>query len=276
MNGDEFDDWEHGRLVDEIRRLRAARQQAESADDAKSEFLASMSHELRTPLNSILGFSDMIQNERLGPVGTPRYREYAGDIISAGRHLLDLINDILDISRIEAGTLDVIPEPLEVRPLLEGCVTMMAPRAADSGISLALDIQDGLALLMADERHIRQIVLNLITNSIKFTPEGGHIKVGARPTADPGVAIHVRDTGIGIAANDIPKILKPFGQIAKNLTRPNDGVGLGVPLARSLAELNGASFELESVLGEGTTVTLRFPYARVLTWPRRLVADIGS
>jgi PAS domain S-box-containing protein len=245
--------------------LLRTKDNAESANRAKSEFLAMMSHELRTPLNAIIGFSDMVIEEMFGPVGSDRYRGYLRDIRNSGTHLLELINDILDLSKAEAGQVDLQESLVDVEELVGGSVALVALRARQAGVEILTDIESDLPKLRADERKVRQALLNLATNAIKFTPAGGRIVLRARLVGDR-LRLVVEDTGIGMAAADIPKALSPFGQIDSALSRRHTGTGLGLPLTKRLVEAHGAAFSLASELGAGTAVTIEFP-------PQRLVAS---
>jgi len=242
--------------------LRIAKDQAEIANHAKSEFLAVMSHELRTPLNAIIGFSEIVLAETFGPMANDRYRDYVGDIHSSGAHLLELINDILDLSKAESGQIHLTEEMIEVESMIADCVAMLSPRAQQAGVQILCDAEAGLPALHGDERKLRQALLNLVSNGIKFTPPEGHVRIRAR-MAGRNLQIEVADTGIGIAAADIPKAMSPFGQIDSALSRRHAGTGLGLPLTKRLIEAHGAHFSLESEIGSGTTVILEFPADRL-------------
>ncbi len=246
---------------------RKAHQQAEAANRAKSEFLANMSHELRTPLNAILGFSEILMREMVGPLGQPRYREYAADIHDSGRHLLAVINDILDLSKIEAGRVELVDGEIEVGPLAEKTLRLLADRAEQAEIEIRLLTEPNLPILIADERLVRQALLNLLSNAVKFTPRGGRVEVCLSLAADGAFCMRVRDTGIGIAESDMKRVLTPFGQVESALTRNYQGTGLGLPLTKSFVEMHGGSLELKSSLGAGTEVTLRFPAERAQPQP---------
>ena len=255
------------RMLAEIQRhekgLHAARQQAETANRAKSEFLANMSHELRTPLNAILGFSEVLMNEIMGPIGNPAYKEYAGDINESGRHLLEVIGDILDISKIEASRVELVEEEIVPDRLAEKALRLIRERAEEAEITLRLLAQPDLPLLIGDERLVKQAVLNLLANSVKFTPAGGEVELCLKEDADGSLIISVRDNGIGIAEADLAHALAPFGQVESTLSRNYQGTGLGLPLAKSFVELHGGEMEIHSVPDEGTDVILRFPASRV-------------
>jgi signal transduction histidine kinase len=243
--------------------LFEAKENAESASKAKSEFLATMSHELRTPLNAILGFSEVIQNEIFGPIGNPRYQEYLDDIINSGRHLLDLINEILDLAKIEAGKADIYEEELSTRDLIDACLRLVKERAMTSRVTITTRLDDGLRTLRADESMLKKIVLNLLSNAVKFTPPGGEVVVEAKPDEDGALLLIIADNGIGIAEKDQGRVFEYFVQVDGALNRKYVGTGLGLPLAKSLTELHGGTIVLKSALGAGTTVTVRFPAERV-------------
>lgn len=239
--------------------LRVATHQAEAANLAKSEFLANMSHELRTPLNAILGFSEILERETYGPLGSERYLEYAKDIRVSGEHLLDLINDVLDVARIEAGALKPELGEVEIAKVIEACRTMTENRALRGEISVECDIPDDFPLLRLDRRMTRQILLNLMSNALKFTPASGSVRVSAKREADGGATLRVTDTGIGIAPEHLDLVVQPFKQVENAMQRSYDGSGLGLYLTKTMAELQGATMKIESELGRGTTVTIHYP-----------------
>jgi two-component system cell cycle sensor histidine kinase PleC len=245
--------------------LSKALTRAEAASRAKSEFLATMSHELRTPLNAIIGFSDILKGEMFGPMGSERYKDYAQSIHGSGSHLLGVINDILDISRLDSGEIELDLEPVELAPLIDECVEAIAPIAQKESVRIECDIES--AFLMADRRRLRQMLFNLLSNAVKFTPRRGLVRVLATSARD-GLAITFSDTGIGMAPESIPKALERFGQIDSSLARKYEGVGLGLPLTKQFAELHGAKLSIESVSGAGTTATILFPMQSVLTQGR--------
>ena len=241
-------------------KLRLARDEAQAASRAKNVFLASMSHELRTPLNAIIGFSEILRSEMFGALGAERYRGYAENIFASATYLMDLIRDVLDMAKIEAGRLEVSVEPIDIAGEIDSCLTMIGDSARAAGLVVERRIPGDLPLLHADSRAVRQILLNLLSNAIKFTPAGGGIEISA--AADGGAGrIAVADTGIGIPAADLPRLGRPFEQVDNVLHRKRPGSGLGLALSRSLAELMGGSLSVESVEGEGTTVTLSLPVA---------------
>ena len=241
-----------------------ARRRAEEANLAKSRFLASMSHELRTPLNAILGFSEVMGNEVLGPMQNETYREYARDIHGSGQHLLNLINEILDLSRIEAGRYQLNEEPLLLADVVEESCHMMELKARNKGIRIVQQFQPGLPRLFADERSIRQIMLNLMSNAVKFTPSGGEIRVRVGWTAGGGQYVSVKDNGPGIPPEEIPVVLSAFGQGSIAIKSAEQGTGLGLPIVQGLAELHGGELQFHSKLREGTEATVVFPPARVM------------
>jgi two-component system cell cycle sensor histidine kinase PleC len=221
-----------------------------------------MSHELRTPLNAIIGFSEIIGTETLG-ANSPRYREYANDICSAGTHLLSLINDILDLSKVEAGKLDLHCETVDLPALIKDCVRLMRERAVQQNLQIAIRI-DAVPAMLIDRLRVKQILLNLLSNAIKFTPEGGFISVEAGYDASGGVVIHVRDTGIGIAPDMIALVFEPFRQVDSALARKFDGTGLGLTLVKKLIQLHDGEVWIESTVCKGTSVFVSFPASRIV------------
>ena len=235
---------------------------AEEANRSKSEFLANMSHELRTPLNAINGFSEIMQGEMFGPLGHERYKDYVADILSSGQHLLSLINDILDMSKIEAGKMQLQPEPLDPVALIDSCVRIMRARAEEKSITLSVE-GDALPEIEADPRALKQVMLNLMSNAVKFTPEDGKVTVRTFDAAD-GVVIQVADSGIGISEEDLPRVGRPFEQIENQHAKKHQGSGLGLALSKSLIEMHGGTLRIDSVLGKGTTVSFSLPATAVI------------
>ena len=241
-----------------------ARRRAEAANKAKSRFLATMSHELRTPLNAIMGFSEVMKTEIFGPMSHPTYREYAGSIHDSGRHLLNLINEILDLSRIEAGRYELNEEPIRLTDVAEDCYRLLKLRAEGKGLTIVEDLDYDLPQVWADQRAIRQVCLNLISNALKFTPKGGHVTVSVRAALNGGQIISVRDTGPGIPEDEIPKVLQAFGQGSLAHETAEGGTGLGLPIVKNLIELHGGTFDLQSELRKGTEAIVHLPAKRVL------------
>jgi PAS domain S-box-containing protein len=251
------------RLVHE-RELRKAKEDADVANRAKSEFLANVSHELRTPLNAIIGFSEMMLKAKHGPLGSSHYDEYAEYIHQGGEHLLSIINDILDVSKIEAGKMVLNEDEIDVRQLIKSTSSMLNSLARRGRLSLTIDVPNDLPSLKADGRVIKQILINLITNAIKFTPENGQVTTSAIIDEQGQFCLSILDTGIGIAIEDIPKVLIPFGQVENNFSRGKEGTGLGLPLSKRFTELHDGELTIESHPGQGTTVKVIFPPNRVM------------
>jgi two-component system cell cycle sensor histidine kinase PleC len=241
-----------------------ARRRAEAANIAKSRFLAQMSHELRTPLNAILGFSEVMKGEIFGPHVVPAYKDYAADIHNSGVHLLNLINEILDLSRIEAGRYELNEEAVSLARVVEDCHHLLKLRATNRGITIHELFEPDMPRLWADERAVRQICLNLLSNGIKFTPQGGEIWLKAGWTASGGQYMSVKDTGPGIPDEEIPVVLASFGQGSNSIKSAEQGAGLGLPIAKNLIDLHGGTFALKSKLRIGTEVIVTFPPERVM------------
>ena len=248
-----------------------ARQAAEDANRSKGEFLASLSHELRTPLNAVIGFSDLIAREAEGPLGSPQYQRFAVNVRDSGQHLLELINEILDHAKAEAGSLRIEESSVDLEGTATFAVRMLTPRAERAGVTLAVSVAADVRFLRADERRLRQIILNLIANAVKYTPSGGSVTVSAGledAAADhggePALLLRVSDTGLGIPAEDMDRVLEPFARVETAANRRVEGTGLGLPLTKRLVELHGGTLSLTSTLGAGTTVTVRLPAVRIL------------
>ena len=241
-----------------------ARRRAEDANRAKSHFLATMSHELRTPLNAILGFSEVVNKEILGPIGNPTYREYVGDIHASGRHLLDLINEILDLSRIEAGRYSLNEEAVELVAVTDDCRSFLDLKAEGKRVKLTTRFETGLPLLWGDRRALRQIVLNLLSNAVKFAPADSEIVLSVGWTAGGGQYVSIRDQGPGIPEHEIPLVLSSFGQGSSAIKSAEQGTGLGLPIVQALIHLHDGEFRLERARGGGTDAIAIFPHSRVL------------
>lgn len=239
----------------------AALMAAEQANKAKSDFLSNMSHELRTPLNAIIGFADMIHAASFGPIGS-KYREYAQDISLSGRHLLNLVTDVLDISRIEAGKLQITWEMIDLPSVFDACETMLRNRARDAGIRIEVDVPNTIPLLETDEFRIRQVMINLIDNALKFSPRNSVVQVSARLDENGNLTLSVNDNGIGIAQEDIPRILEKFGQVRNGHEHTHDGMGIGLAITKLLVELLDGELTIDSQVGKGTTVFVTFPEHR--------------
>lgn len=254
--------------------LQAALVAAEDADRTRSNFLALMSHELRTPLNAIIGFSEVLAGELFGPHQVKRYGEYANDILGAGRHLLALINDILDLSKSESGQMELYSEPVDMTKLVEDCVRLVHSRAVDGKVELHTQVVDNLPMIRADALRLKQVVLNLTTNAVKFTLPGGSVTISARLDSVGGLVLSIADTGIGMDPEMIPIALEPFRQISSPLARNVEGTGLGLSLAKSLTERHGGTLAIDSAPGKGTTVWIRLPPERTIVteWDEAKIA----
>ena len=239
--------------------LRAVRSEAEMTSRVKAEFLANVSHELRTPLNAIIGFSEVISSETFGPVGVDKYLEYAHDIHESADHLLAVVNDILDLSKIEAGRATLVLEDADATELVDSCLRLIHGRAADSRLQLRRLVEDSLPRLRVDPLKIKQILINLLSNAVKFTHSGGAVTLRAASTPEGGVVFSVSDTGIGIAEEDLSKAIETYGQVEPSDGVRVEGTGLGLPLAKALTELHGGELKIESSAGKGTTVTVTLP-----------------
>jgi two-component system cell cycle sensor histidine kinase PleC len=254
-----------GMVASREAQLRNALCSAQRANEAKSNFLALMSHELRTPLNAIIGFSEVLSTELFGPHGVARYLEYSKDIHGAGNHLLALINDILDLSKSEAGKLELYPEEISVDELFADCLRLIASRAAGQDIALRSEIGGHGLRLRADRLRMKQILLNLLSNAVKFTLTGGQVVLSAAMRPGGGVCLSVADTGIGMSPESIPLALEPFRQIDSPMSRTVEGTGLGLSLVKTLVEQHGGTLDIESALSKGTTVHVNLPASAVVT-----------
>ncbi len=244
--------------------LAAAQQRAQTANLAKSNFLASMSHELRTPLNAIIGFSELIARQTAGHEDTSKYREYAEDIHASGSHLLGVINDVLDVAKIEAGHTELNETRLAPQNLIERCLRMIEPRARKLEIHISASCDDALPVVLGDETKLQQVLLNLVSNAVKFTPAGGRVTIEACCGPSDDLTIAIADSGIGISTQDLERIMEPFVQVDCELNRRFDGTGLGLHLARSFMTLHGGNLKIESHVGIGTRVELSLPKERLL------------
>lgn len=262
-------------LLKEKGRTDQLLEEARASSQAKTEFLAVMSHELRTPLNAILGFSEVIKHQMFGPIGSKKYLTYIEDIYNSGTHLLSLITDILDLSKAEAGRLALREEAVDLTEVLDGCMRMFRERAAEGGVRLQFDVPGVAIQVRADPRLLRQSFINLISNAVKFTQKGGSVTLSLGHAEDGGVHVRIEDSGIGIAKEDLVKIVEPFVQVESAFSRDHEGTGLGLPLAKKIMELHDGSLAVESEIGLGTTVTARLPATRVLsrTGPPRHSGD---
>jgi PAS domain S-box-containing protein len=258
------------------RSLRRAAEEAEAASRSKSNFLAHMSHELRTPLNAIIGFSEVMSAQTLGPLDHSRYLEYAEHIHVSGEHLLSLINDLLDLSKIEAGKLELWEETVDLAALIKRCRVFVEEPAQNKGVTLTLRMDRELPDLRCDSRKLKQVLVNLLSNAVKFTPAGGRIVLEAKPDGADGVVIEVSDTGIGIAAENIEKVMSPFGQVNEALNRDTEGTGLGLPLSKALVELHGGRLFLKSAPGMGTVATVQLPERAVPRQPATSAPEVRA
>jgi signal transduction histidine kinase len=254
--------------------MRIAKDEAETANRAKSEFLANMSHELRTPLNAVLGFSELMVSESIGPLGNEGYRGYAQDIHASGSHLLDIINDILDLSRVAAGKFELAETRIDAREIVDSVCRLFGPRIADANLSLTVRNPPDQLILYGDERMLKQMLLNLLSNACKFTPSGGRIECSVSVDA-AGIAFAVSDTGIGIPAEQIDHVLQPFAQVESSYSRRRDGTGLGLALVNAMAELHGGRLRLQSEVDTGTTAVVILPLKRISLERTAISAEVA-
>ena len=250
-------------IILDATRLKMANLELATANRTKSEFLANMSHELRTPLNAVIGFSEIMLLETFGDLGNPKYLEYARHIHSSGAHLLRIINDILDLSKIEAGKMELIEESLDLHQIIENSVQLVSEKAREHEVAISIEIAENVPNVWADERMIKQVLINLLSNAVKFTPAGGKIAIASWIENDGKLAISISDTGLGISPEDQEQIFDPFVQVDSGLNRKFDGTGLGLPLSMAMVQLHSGTLDLESAVGAGTTVTIRLPHGRL-------------
>jgi PAS domain S-box-containing protein len=248
-----------------MRNMRRAKEEADSANKAKSSFLANMSHELRTPLNAIIGFSELMKNQTFGPVNNTKYEEYLGDIHFSARHLLDIINDVLDMSKIEAGKVDLVESEVSLQDILQSVMRIMNDRARAGNVTLEFTVSEGVPHIRADQRLLRQILINLVSNAVKFSPPGKTVHVNATVRPGNNLSISVIDEGCGIPEEKLRHVLEPFGQINDPKQYKGQGTGLGLPIAKAMVELHDGTLKLESAEGVGTKVHLEFPADRLLS-----------
>ncbi len=270
LHEDEGQPYIEGKMLD-ISRLRMAqselvraKEEAELAGRSKTEFLANISHELRTPLNAIIGFSEVIKNELLGPIEQEDYKEYADDIYHSGKLLLKLINDILDVAKIESGKRELNEKILNINQVVDDTIRLLRMKASQKHIQLQNIIPTDIPDIRADELALKQIISNLLSNAVKFTKDGGEVLVNASLNRRGEFELTVQDQGVGIAKADITKALSPFGQVGVDITKKNEGTGLGLPIVAALAELHGGKFEIESDVGQGVLARIIFPKARIM------------
>jgi PAS domain S-box-containing protein len=247
--------------------LRQAKEEADAASRAKSEFLGTMSHELRTPLNAIIGFTEIMKEGVMGPIDNPHYRSYVADIHFSSTHLLNLINEILDVTKAEAGKLEVQEQVFDLRDVIKAVVRVSGPPIDKAGLTVTIDLPADLPRLRADEGKTRQVFFNLISNAVKFTPPGGRIDIAGHFGSETGLSVTVADTGIGIAPQDLNRVLEPFVQVDSSLSRRHQGTGLGLPAVKGLMELHHGTIELHSTVGAGTAATITYPPERAVVEP---------
>jgi len=244
--------------------LNIIKDEAEAANRSKSELLANMSHELRTPLNAIIGFSETMKHEMFGPVGSDKNQEYLDDIHHSGQHLLELINDILDVSAIEAGALELYEENVSLIDVVEVSSRLIRPQVKAGQVTITSSFDPEIPMIYADVRRVKQVFLNLLSNAVKFTPRAGEVTVSAQFNDNGSLAVAFADTGIGMDEEEVTKALSTFGQVDSGLDRKHEGTGLGLPLTKGLMRLHGGTLEIESEKGHGTLITVTFPKERVI------------
>ncbi|MFN4087492.1 MAG: sensor histidine kinase [Alphaproteobacteria bacterium] len=244
--------------------------EAQAANRAKTEFLANMSHELRSPLNAVIGFSQVMIDQLFGPLGTQKYDTYVRDIHASGNHLLSVINDILDLAKIEAGKVELDDNEIDVRDVCDFSMSMIRERAEKRGIRTLADFPNDVPEIVGDEQKLRQMLINLLSNAVKFTLDGGEVRLVGRLLPDGRYALCVRDTGIGIKKEDLPRVLQPFTQVDGGLNRKFEGTGLGLAITKSFMELHGGTLVIESEPGVGTSASLLFPAERIVAAPNHL------
>jgi signal transduction histidine kinase len=246
------------------KKLVLAKRTAEAADRVKSEFLANMSHELRTPLNAVIGFAGTMEEEVFGPLGNDKYKEYVGNIRESGEHLLAIIGDILDVSMVEYGKLELKDDKVGLATLAEASIVLVKQRAEQGGVRIINTVGMDTPMLMADKQRVKQILVNLLSNAVKFTPEGGEVKISAGQDGNKGLTVIVQDTGIGMNEEEQELALMKFGRVESSLSGKYEGSGLGLPLVKDLMKAHNGTLEINSTPGKGTTVTVRFPAERVI------------
>jgi signal transduction histidine kinase len=258
-------------LRHEAKRSQRLFKEAEAGNRAKGEFLAVISHELRTPLNAIIGFSEIMQQKLFGPMGSDKYEDYVNDIAYSGRHLLGIINDILDLSKAESGKLEVHEDEVDLCEMVDQALRMFRDNASREGVRLSFEVPEKSIFVWGDERLLRQVLINIVSNAVKFTQKGGDVSVTVKDLGEKGCCLCVEDNGIGIEEKSIDKIVEPFVQVESALSRENGGAGLGLPLVKKIAEIHGGDIHFESELGVGTIVSVHLP-----KWRMDKIAEISA